>query len=108
MIADICTFPDSGIVEDLYLDRLRAGKPIASPDVHRFRIDHMGGAVAAEKLFDQGFDLPRINYRRCNERPYRYVWGVGTDGAGLLRPDRRRRPRGPRDERLARARPLPR
>ena len=22
-------------------------------------------------------ELPRINYGRCNERPYRYAWGVG-------------------------------
>ncbi len=31
-----------------------------------------------------GFELPRINYGRCNERPYRYAWGVGE----------RRRPAG--------------
>ena len=42
------------------------------------------GAVATEKLFEQGFDLPRINYGRCNERPYRYVWGVGTAGTGYF------------------------
>lgn len=84
VIADICTFPDAGVIEDLYLDRLRDGKPVASPDVHRFRIDHDAGTVSAERLFEQGFDLPRINYGRCNERPYRYAWGVGNDGTGYL------------------------
>ena len=50
-----------------------------------------GGAVASDELLvEEGFDLPRINYGRCNERPYRYVWGVGTDRHVLLRPDRRR------------------
>ena len=28
---DICTFRDAAIVEDLYMERLRAGKPVASP-----------------------------------------------------------------------------
>ncbi|HEV3284922.1 MAG TPA: carotenoid oxygenase family protein, partial [Solirubrobacteraceae bacterium] len=27
---------------------------------------------------------PRINYRRCNERPYRYVWGNGNGPSGWL------------------------
>ena len=43
MVADICTFPDAGIVEDLYLDRLRAGKPVAKPELRRFTIDPDGG-----------------------------------------------------------------
>jgi beta,beta-carotene 9',10'-dioxygenase len=30
-------------------------------------------------------ELPRINYGRCNERTYRYAWGVGSDGAWLDR-----------------------
>ena len=30
------------------------------------------------------FDLPRINYGRCNERPYRYVWGTGWGESGWL------------------------
>ena len=29
-------------------------------------------------------ELPRINYGRCNERPYRYVWGVGWGESGWL------------------------
>ena len=32
VVADICTFPDAGIVQDLYLEQLRAGKPISSPE----------------------------------------------------------------------------
>ena len=29
-------------------------------------------------------ELPRINYGRCNERPYRYAWGVGSADDGWL------------------------
>ncbi len=84
VVADISTFPDAGIVEDLYLDRLRAGKPIAKPELRRFTIDPGAGSVTNELLVEEGLDLPRINYGRCHERPHRYVWGVGTDGTGYL------------------------
>ena len=85
MVADICTFADAGIVEDLYLERLRAGKPIARAALERFRISPATGKVSDERLIDEPIELPRINYGRCNERPYRYVWGVGTDGGWIDR-----------------------
>jgi carotenoid cleavage dioxygenase-like enzyme len=85
VVVDICTFPDAGIVEDLYLERLRNGKPLAQPSLERFRISTGSGTVAAERLVDEPIELPRINYGRCNERPYRYAWGVGSDGGWLDR-----------------------
>jgi carotenoid cleavage dioxygenase-like enzyme len=30
-------------------------------------------------------ELPRINYGRCNERPYRYAWGIGDAGGWIDR-----------------------
>jgi beta,beta-carotene 9',10'-dioxygenase len=83
LVADVCVFPDPGIVEDFYLERLRAGKPIARPELRRFRIRPADGTVTHERLADD-LELPRINYGRCNERPYRYVWGVGTGETGWL------------------------
>jgi carotenoid cleavage dioxygenase-like enzyme len=84
VIADIVVFDDAGIVEDLYLDRLRAGMPVARPQVRRFRIQPGRSSVQEERLLDDGFELPRINYGRCNERPYRYAWGVGVGPGGWL------------------------
>ncbi|MBA2521708.1 MAG: carotenoid oxygenase family protein, partial [Solirubrobacterales bacterium] len=81
VVADICTFEDAGIVESLYLGRLRAGDPIPKPALSRFTISPDSGEVSAERLLEEGFDLPRVNYGRCNERPYRYVWGAGNDPA---------------------------
>ena len=75
VVVDACTFEDAGIIEDLYLDRLRDGKPIARAELRRFRIDLSSGRVATEQLAE-GLELPRINYGRHNERPYRYVWGI--------------------------------
>jgi beta,beta-carotene 9',10'-dioxygenase len=84
VVVDLCTFPDSGIIEDLYLERLRAGRPVTPPRLERFRIDPGSGAVEREQLVDEPLELPRINYGRCNERPYRYVWGVGNGESGWL------------------------
>jgi beta,beta-carotene 9',10'-dioxygenase len=77
IVADICTFPDAEIIKDLYLERLRSGKPTTPAHLERFRISPGTGKVTVERLIDESLELPRINYGRCNERPYRYVWGVG-------------------------------
>ncbi len=83
VIADVCTFADAGVIEDLYLERLREGKPVQQAHVERFRIDPGAGTVSVERLLDEPLELPRINYGRCNERPYRYVWGVGSRSGWL-------------------------
>ncbi len=78
VVVDICTFDDAEIVEDLYLERLRQGKPLAEPHLERFTLSTGKGTVATERLISEQMELPRINYGRCNERPYRYAWGVGS------------------------------
>lgn len=85
VVVDACTYPDAGLVEDLYMERLRAGKPVRMGELRRFRIAPAPGTVANEVLAEQSLDLPRINYGRCNERPYRYVWGVGAESGWLDR-----------------------
>jgi carotenoid cleavage dioxygenase-like enzyme len=84
VVVDLCAFADAGVVEDLYLERLRAGKPVASAELTRFRLRLSDRAVRRERLADGDIELPRINYARCNERPYRYVWGVGNGSSGWL------------------------
>jgi beta,beta-carotene 9',10'-dioxygenase len=84
VVVDISVFEDAQIVEDLYMERLLAGKPIAKPEVRRFTITPGSGTVESERLVEEGFDLPRINYGRCSERPYRYAWGVGFGDTGWL------------------------
>ena len=84
VVVDVCAYADAGIVEDLYLERLRAGKPTAEATLTRFRLDLDGRKVSREPLSEESLELPRINYGRCNERPYRYVWGAGTGPSGFL------------------------
>jgi len=84
VVVDACTYSDAQIVQDLYLDRLREGKPAARTELRRSLIDLGSGAVTHEQLAE-GLELPRINYGRNNERPYRYVWGVDAKTGGIDR-----------------------
>lgn len=84
VVVDICVFEDARIVEDLYMERLLEGKPVAQPELRRFTITPGSGEVGSERLVEEGFDLPRINYGRCSERRYRYAWGVGFGDTGWL------------------------
>jgi carotenoid cleavage dioxygenase-like enzyme len=83
VVVDVCAYPDAGIVEDLYLERLRAGKPIARAALTRFTLGLAERSVRGERLAED-IELPRINYRRCNERPHRYVWGNAGGPGGWL------------------------
>jgi carotenoid cleavage dioxygenase-like enzyme len=78
VVVDACTYDSPRIVEDLYLERLRAGEPADRAELRRFRIDLASREVTTRQLAE-GLELPRINYGRHSERPYRYVWGI--DGA---------------------------
>ncbi len=82
VIVDLCVFEDASIITELYLGRLRSGGAVtALPYLERFELDMATGAVAHERITDASIDLPRINYARNNERPYRHVWGTGFDGS---------------------------
>jgi carotenoid cleavage dioxygenase-like enzyme len=85
IVVDLCAFADASVIEDFYLDRLRDGrKPLATPELTRFRLRPSDRSVRRERLSEVGLELPRINYGRCNERPYRYVWGNGDGPSGWL------------------------
>ena len=86
VVVDICTFPDAGIVEDLYMERLARGQAGRAPGISSASGSRpAAGTVTCERLVDEPLDLPRINYGRCNERPYRYAWGVGFGGGWIDR-----------------------
>jgi beta,beta-carotene 9',10'-dioxygenase len=84
VVVDACTYGNAQIIEDLYLDRLRRGKPADRAEMRRFRIDLASRQVTSEQLAE-GLELPRINYGRHNERPYRYAWGIDQESGWLDR-----------------------
>jgi beta,beta-carotene 9',10'-dioxygenase len=81
LVVDLIVYDGPGMIDALYLDRLRSMPP--SEAVHgrltRFRIDLEGGGVVREELCAEMFELPQIDYRRCNGRPYRYIYGAAID-----------------------------
>ena len=85
VVADICVYEDNGVIDDLYLDRLRAGtNGLPQSRLRRFRISPASGEVREHDLSERNLELARINYRRCNERPYRYTWGNSSADTGWL------------------------
>jgi carotenoid cleavage dioxygenase-like enzyme len=77
VVVDMATYPDPGLIDDLYLKKLRSGAGVPPGRLRRVRLDRTTGALTAEHPLDTDLELARINYGRCNERPYRYVWGLG-------------------------------
>ncbi len=85
LVLDLCAYDDPSIVQSLYLDRLRAGAPAPQAELRRYRVPLGGGEAIAEKLADESLELPRIDYRSRNARPYRFVYGTGSrDGGDFL------------------------
>jgi carotenoid cleavage dioxygenase-like enzyme len=77
---DLCAYEDASIIDALYLDRLRAGEPVPTATPWRYRVPLGGGEASGEQLADCTIELPRIDYRKRNARPYRYVYGAGARG----------------------------
>jgi len=85
IVVDMCAFPDAQIVRALYLDQLRAGRRVPMSVPTRLRITPDG--VTLTELSDEPLELPGIDYRRHNGRPYRYAYGAGAadrDGRDFL------------------------
>lgn len=76
---DMVAYDDATIVNALYLDRLRTGasSEAAAGRLLRYRLSLGSGAVVEEELSEALLELPRIDYRERNGRPYRYVYGAG-------------------------------
>ena len=84
IVIDMSTYPDPSVIESLYLDQLRSGGGIPRGEVRRVRIRPAEQAIEWERMLEDDLELGRINYGRCNERPYRYVWGAGVGESGWL------------------------
>jgi beta,beta-carotene 9',10'-dioxygenase len=82
VVVDVVAFPDSGVIDQLYIERLRSAEPLtATGKLIRFRIGSTGDAYD-ETLSEASIEFPRINYRRCAGRRYRYVYAAGNKVPG--------------------------
>ncbi len=81
VVVDICNMADPSIISDLYIEKLRTAPELHTmPHLERFTLNTATGTARIDRISDVPFELARINYRRCNERPYRYTWGNGYSG----------------------------
>lgn len=82
VVVDLVTYPDAGVVDQLYLDRLRSDEPVtAAGRLTRFRVTP-GGRVRGEQLSALPVELPRFDYRRRAGLRNRYVYGTSNATAG--------------------------
>ena len=75
LIVDLIAYEDAQIVESLYLEPLRAEGMVPRQELRRYRVP-LGGGEARSEALATGLELPRINYRGFNARPYSYVYGT--------------------------------
>lgn len=77
IVLDASTYADAGIVSKLYLDELLSGRgDLPEARLRRFRLG--AGGVESETIGEESIELPRIAYKRCNTKPYRYAYGVSN------------------------------
>lgn len=86
LVLDLCAYEDASIIGLLELDRLRSNADERGPDARPLRLTlGAGGAVQTRALADVDLELPRINYRARNGKPYRYVYGGSTGDAPFIK-----------------------
>jgi carotenoid cleavage dioxygenase-like enzyme len=85
LVIDLCAYDDASIIQALYLDRLRSGAAAPNPELRRYRVPLGGGDATGESLAGGvSLELPRIDYRNRNTRPYRFAYGTSGTDSGLF------------------------
>lgn len=84
LVVDFAAYPDSQVIDQFYLSRLRSDQPVAGTGtLMRFTVDLQRGSVVQKHvLAGAPIELPRIDYRRCAGKPYRVVYGAGNQQSG--------------------------
>jgi beta,beta-carotene 9',10'-dioxygenase len=84
LIVDLVAFPNSSIIDKLYLSRLRAGEPVEPVGRPTRYVIPLGPSshVRSEHLATTRIELPRIDYARVAGKPYRTAWGAGNHRPG--------------------------
>ncbi|XVS61085.1 carotenoid oxygenase family protein [Actinosynnema sp. CA-299493] len=82
VVVDIAAYPDSTVVDALYLDEVRGDGELPSAFPTRYEVDLSGGGIRSRRLASDSFELPRIAYGTHNGRDYRYAYGVGSRDNG--------------------------
>ena len=84
LVLDLVAYPDPGVIDQLYLSRLRAGAPVdAAGFLWRYFIPlGGGGSIRLQQLSQTPLELPRIDYAQTAGRPHRIVLGSSNKEPG--------------------------
>ncbi|MCX7902570.1 MAG: carotenoid oxygenase family protein, partial [Burkholderiaceae bacterium] len=70
------------VVEDLGIERLRAGTPSEAPRARHTRfVLSPGSSAARQETLPGRFELPQVNMKAALAGPVRYVWAAAAGGA---------------------------
>ncbi len=84
LIVDLLAYPDSSIVNSLYLGSLLSAEhKLEAPLLHRYRINLSNQSINKELLSSERLELPRINYKSYNSKNYRYTYAIGQSNDGI-------------------------
>ncbi len=76
LIIDLPTFKDSSFLQQVNMKK----NPVDwfnSGLLTRITVDLMSGRASQERISDQPFEFPQLNYKKYNANEYRYLYGVG-------------------------------
>jgi carotenoid cleavage dioxygenase-like enzyme len=80
IVLELCT-AEPAVFDALYLDRVRAGRPVDVPHrVMRYRLQAGRGEAMPQPLME-GVDLPMVHGAFWTRRAARYAWAAGFDPA---------------------------
>jgi len=80
LFVDLVCYPDSGIIDSFYLERIQEGtQALPCGEFRRYAIDLSNHSIRYETIGDAGMELPRYDEERYHmDGDYRYVYGVGV------------------------------
>ena len=80
LFMDIVCYPDAGIIQSFYLDRIfEERQALQVGEFRRYSINLRDSTVSYEVLGNEGLELPRYDESALSlSGQYRYVYGVGV------------------------------
>jgi beta,beta-carotene 9',10'-dioxygenase len=81
-VLDLLAYDDASIVSALSTASMVARAPDLRPSLLRFSIDRRSGRVKRERLADQGFEFPQVDWKRAGTGPERAVFGAALSEEG--------------------------
>lgn len=82
VIVDIAARSDASVIDYLYIDRLKGSSSreiTGCCQITRFAIPIGDGEIEEKLLCNSNLEMPTINYKSCNGKPYQFVYGVGLN-----------------------------